>query len=85
MIEKITIPDDDMVGWIKVLHEGGFSDEEIDSILSHLNSTYAGLKKEEFINEELNKMDGEIKNRRGIGLSESEREKLKAGIKSRLS
>ena len=49
MTEKITIPDDDMPGWMQTLREGGFSDAEIDSILSHLNSTYGGMKRREFI------------------------------------
>jgi hypothetical protein len=40
-IKRIRIPDEDMSGWIKVLKEGGdMSLEEINLILSHLNTTY---------------------------------------------
>ncbi len=38
---RISIPDDEVVGWMQTLREGGFNDEEIDKILSHLNSEYA--------------------------------------------
>ncbi|MEJ0021252.1 MAG: hypothetical protein WDN47_01580 [Candidatus Doudnabacteria bacterium] len=43
-----SVPDEDMHGWINSLMEGGFSQEEIDRILVHLNQTYAkqkGIKK----------------------------------------
>ncbi len=43
-IERMRIPDDDMAGWIQSLREGGFSDQEMDDILSHLNKTYAKAK-----------------------------------------
>lgn len=36
----IKIPDDDMGGWIKVLREENFLNEEIDVFLSFLNETY---------------------------------------------
>jgi len=40
-IQKINIPDKDIMEWFKVLSEGGdMSTEEINSILSHLNETY---------------------------------------------
>lgn len=43
-----SVPDEDMPGWLNTLVEGGFSQEEIDKIMAHLNETYArqkGIKK----------------------------------------
>lgn len=80
-----SIPDDDVIGWIQTLREGGLSDAEIDSFLSNLNLTYRGLKKEEFINNQLNRMDGGIFKRRGIGLNDDEKVRLRKGIESRFA
>ena len=46
-IKKLTIPDRDVSGWFKTLHDGGFSTQEIDRILSRLNATYAAHLKPE--------------------------------------
>ena len=43
-IYKGKIPDDDMIGWIQSLREGGLTDKEIDEMLSKLNKTYAEKK-----------------------------------------
>jgi DNA-binding transcriptional MerR regulator len=43
-VEKIKIPDNDVLNWIKTLHEEGFSFEEIDLILKNLNETYKSKK-----------------------------------------
>ena len=40
----VEIPDDDMLGWMRMLREGGFSDAEIDRILSGLNAEYFRVK-----------------------------------------
>ena len=71
-IEKLKIPDDDMNGWINTLMEGGFSQGEIDSILSNLNKTYDNLKKQELIEKEVSRIDAELFNRRGSGLTDEE-------------
>jgi len=82
-IQKITIPDDDMSDWIKTLYAGGFTDAEIDSILSHLNATYVGKKREGYVNQELSKMEAEISKRRGYGFSDKEKTAIREGIESR--
>ncbi|MBS3902944.1 MAG: hypothetical protein KGZ30_01045 [Anaplasmataceae bacterium] len=84
-IEKVSIPDNDMPGWINVLREGGLNDEEINTMLSRLNQTYATLKEQEVVDRELQRMDAEIEERRGSGLTEEEREALRAGIQSRFT
>ena len=85
MVEKfkVSIPDSDMPGWLKTLREGGLTDAEIDSCLSHLNATYGEIKNKEFVEKELSRMDDEIIRRRGFGLTNEEKESLRQGIVSR--
>ncbi len=85
MIEKISIPNDDVPGWMQTLREGGFTDEEIDTMLVHLNPTYAGEKQKVAIEQELTKMNNEITLRRGYPLSDEEKANLKKGIESRFT
>lgn len=82
-IEKLEIADEHIPDWMQTLREGGFTDDEIDSMLSRLNKTYATQKNREYVNKELNKMDVEIQKRRGEPLTEEEKEGLRAGIESR--
>ncbi len=37
---RMRIPDEDALAWIKTLIEGGFTNQEVDDIMSHLNDTY---------------------------------------------
>lgn len=43
-IEKISIPDDDVGGWIETLWKNNFTPEEIDEILIQNNDEYARQK-----------------------------------------
>ncbi len=43
-IEKIKIPDKDIINWYKTLHKENFSLEEIDFILKSANKTYKKQK-----------------------------------------
>jgi hypothetical protein len=85
--EKASIPDSDMEGWISTLREAGFSDKELDSILSRLNRTYAEQKGkphiEERIEEDLKEIDTKTKERRGHGLTEEEKEYFRHSIRTR--
>ncbi|MDP1688564.1 MAG: hypothetical protein Q8L47_00300 [bacterium] len=83
MIEKISVPDDDMPGWIKLLHESNITDEEIDRILTHLNETYADKSRETTINKELRKMEAEVINRRGSEFTPDEKKTIREGIETR--
>lgn len=38
--ERLTIPDDAVRGWIDVFMEAGYSQDEIDAVLSRANATY---------------------------------------------
>ena len=37
---KITIPNEDVRGWIDIFMEAGYSQDEIDAVLSRANATY---------------------------------------------
>lgn len=43
-IEKIRIPDEDIINWHKTLHKENFSPKEIDLILKSANKTYREQK-----------------------------------------
>jgi len=43
-VRGIGIPNEDVIGWLDALREGGLSESEIDKILSHLNQEYAERK-----------------------------------------
>jgi hypothetical protein len=43
-VEGLSIPDEDVRGWLQTLIEGGFTDHEIDAILSHNNYKYLDAK-----------------------------------------
>ena len=47
---KIKVPDKDVPGWIQMLREDGFLNEEVDVILAFLNKTYFSINKEPLIN-----------------------------------
>ena len=51
--EKVSIPDDSILEWMKTLREGGFDDKEIDSILLNLNNEYLKNKGEKFSEEKV--------------------------------
>lgn len=82
-IEKISIPDEHMLDWMQTLRKGGFTNEEIDSIFSHLNTTYAGIKKKEYVDREIQNMKDEVKKRSGRELTLEEINKIREGIESR--
>lgn len=41
---RARIPDEDAHNWIKTLYDIGFTTEEVDKIMIHLNDTYAEQK-----------------------------------------
>ncbi|KKT42311.1 MAG: hypothetical protein UW30_C0001G0036 [Candidatus Giovannonibacteria bacterium GW2011_GWA2_44_13b] len=81
-IEKINIPDGDIPGWMKILREGGFSDKEIDAMLSRLNVAYAKGAKIDPMEEELKRIEEHLK-AYGKTLNDEEREYMRKSIASR--
>ena len=55
-IERIRVPDEDAKGWIDTLHQNGFSDEEVDRVMGHLNATYAELRAKELADQDFNRI-----------------------------
>lgn len=81
---RAQIPDDDMPGWIKVLREGGFTDEEMDRMFIHLNIEYAKQKGADVVEQELKKVEEEFIAKSGRYLNDDEKEHFRKGIQERL-
>lgn len=77
------IPDEDLPGWIGTLKDGGFTQEEIDMIISGLNKKYLEERKPEMVERELVKIMKEFRKEKGTILTPEEIDYLKAGIESR--
>lgn len=84
-IEKLSVPDRDALGWLEALRQGGFSQGEIDAIMSHLNKTYRDQKnpKENRIDEELKKIEDHLFLQYGQKLTPERREYLRKSISER--
>jgi len=85
-VMKIKVPDKDMLGWIETLRNGGMSDEQINSVLSYLNRTYAEQKRLpniDIIDEKLEQLEEYLFKTYGRELSEEQRAYLRKGIESR--
>lgn len=76
-ITRISIPDDDMIGWIETLRAGGFGAEEMDSILEHLNDQYFEVKNKKIIDESLREGVGSLEKTIGRKLTQEEIDKLR--------
>lgn len=82
--EKMSIPDDEVLPWMKTLRENEFSDEEIDRILTWLNAEYAKIKIPELIEKEVGDVLERIRQRGEKQLSPEEIEKLREAIRKDL-
>lgn len=81
-IEKVRIPDEDMPGWIKTLREGGFTDEEMDLILTNLNPTYRKTKNPDFVEKGLEKLKEDLSQKIDRELTQEEIDCLRKGMES---
>lgn len=82
-IERVKIPDDDIPGWVQVLREGGFSNEEIDGMLSQLNIEYAKGAMADVVEEELKRVEQYLRDTHGRILTRKQREYLRENIANR--
>jgi len=82
-ITKISVPDDDAHNWVNLLVENGFSQPEIDAIMSHLNETYREKIEQSEIEKEFMKIRDNLKEKKGHKLSDVEALAIKQGIASR--
>ena len=82
-IEAVKIPDSDIPGWIKTLREGGFSDKEINELLSRKNPSYAKGAGVDPVEEELKRIEHDLAKRHKRKLNNEQREYLKKAISER--
>lgn len=80
----MSIPDDDMPGWIEALREGGFDQPEIDDILSYLNATYFEFKGAGLVDKELQSTVDYIQRTYKRPVTPEQKEYLRKGIEERL-
>lgn len=83
-IVKTRIPNEEIGPWMQTLRDGGFTDKEIDMILSGLNVDYRKAKNPHFVEEELSKLKRYFLKEHHRILTTVEIEYLKKGIQSRL-
>jgi len=77
---KLSIPDDDLPNWMKVLHDEGFSSEEIDAIFSKLNASWREQKMPELVEQGLNELEERTIAHRGRGFTPEERNYFRSSI-----
>lgn len=82
-IEKISIPDSDMPGWIEAIHNSGLSQEELDAFFSRLNFTYAKEKGIIDIDAEVKQVAEYILKEYGRQLSDEQLEYIRTGIRQK--
>jgi len=83
-IKKVSVPDEDVPGWIKALHEGGFDGEEIDSILGNLNLTYKKAKYSDLIERKLSEIKKYYQTKYNKILTPEEIEYFRKGIEEKM-
>lgn len=77
---KLSIPDDDLPNWMKVLHEGGFSFEEIDAMFSKLNANWQEQRMPELVEQGLKELEEKTIENRGKGFTTEERNYFRGSI-----
>lgn len=83
MIEKIKISDKNIPDWMQTLREGGFSDEEIDTMLSKLNVAYSKASGIDPIEKELERIEQDLLRKYKRVLNHEQREYLRKSISDR--
>jgi DNA-binding transcriptional MerR regulator len=83
-ITKISVPDEEVIDWMKTLQKEGFSSEEIDKIMSNLNATYRKKLRPNFVEEELAKIQKAHLKKHGRYMDPERVEYYRTGLKQRL-
>ena len=76
-IEKVSIPDEDMKGWMDTLREGGFSEEEMSSMMVYLNQTFRNIQGPSMVEGEIQKIKEALVNERKYHLNEDQEKELR--------
>jgi len=77
---KLSIPNNDLPNWMKILHEGGLSFEEIDSMFSKLNANWKEQKMAELVEQGLKELEEKTIANLGRGFTSKEREYFRESI-----
>lgn len=79
-IENISIPDDDVAGWLEVFRELNMSPDEIDQTMSRLNKTYRVQKKKILAQNRLEEITNYLRNKYGRELTLFQKDELRKSI-----
>ena len=82
-IERVTIPDSDMRGWIEALHNSGLTQAELDAFFARMNATYAKQKSTPDIEGELAELEEQLRTEHGIRWTDEQREYMRKGVEQR--
>jgi hypothetical protein len=77
---RISIPDDDMAGWIQVLKEAGFSEEEMGRIFFRTNKTYRRENKNELINWIAKEAEEGVSKKFNVILTDQQKETIRRAV-----
>ncbi len=83
-IERVKISDKNIPDWMQTLRDGGFSDEEIDAMLSRLNVEYAKGGGIDVVEKELERIEKDLLKTHGHILTKEQRENMRKNIADRL-
>lgn len=79
-IVRMAIPDNDMREWLKVLHEGGLSEEEIDHMMVRLNETYKGVQGLAVVDREVKRIKEMIEEKHKYHINDEQENILRKNI-----
>ncbi|MFA5187959.1 MAG: hypothetical protein WC460_01210 [Patescibacteria group bacterium] len=82
-IEKASVADEDVLAWIKTLQKEGFSNEEIDALMSKMNKLYRQKRRPNFIAEELEKFKAEYRKKNGFEMPQEMEDYFIKGLQQR--
>lgn len=77
---RARIPDEDAYGWMKTLHEGGFTGEEIDQIMMRLNDTYVEKKSGTVVVDRLVEEAEDVLAKQNVEITEELRQQLREWV-----
>ncbi|MBI5913364.1 hypothetical protein HY839_02890 [Candidatus Azambacteria bacterium] len=83
-IRRIRIPDEEVPAWMETLREGGFNDDEIDTIMAYCDAAYFELKRSGLAEQEVEKIKESFLKGYGKALSEGEIEYIRKAIEQQL-
>lgn len=76
-IEKVSIPDEDMRGWMETLREGGFSEEEMSAMMVYLNQTYRNIQGPSMVEGEIQKIKDALVQERKYYMNQDQEKELR--------